>query len=268
MDAALLTGGRNKVWAEMMVNLAARELITTANNIAATHLHDSLTRIQFSQEIKEIVENQFSVARHARTDEECMKCVEKLKAEKAELQEQGRLLKTRAAKLYARVEFIKENNKIVGYIISAVNIVLAGAEISAGSTLIGTMNPIGILAGAVLVTDGVNSITKEVAHYAMDDKNSEGLIADASMAIAEFLGFSRANGLGVYKTVTLAANAYTIVGLLRRPGTYRLFRYMPTDYYRKISTMSRPKLTMQIIGYGVKAKVVFDLMSFNHPIRN
>ena len=45
--------------------------------------------------------------------------------------EQARLLRTKAAKLYAKVEFIRENNKIVGYVISAVSVVLAGAEIAA-----------------------------------------------------------------------------------------------------------------------------------------
>lgn len=59
--------------------------------------------------------------------------------------EQARLLRTKAAKLYAKVEFIRENNKIVGYVISAVSVVLAGAEIAAGFTLIGTMTPLGVL---------------------------------------------------------------------------------------------------------------------------
>lgn len=30
---------------------------------------------------------------------------------------------------------------------------------------------------------------------------------------------------------------------------------------QKISTLSRQKLTMKIVGYGVKAKVIFDLMT-------
>ena len=33
-------------------------------------------------------------------------------------------------------------------------------------------------------------------------------------------------------------------------------RFLP-----KINTMSKPKLTMKIAGYGVKAKVIFDLIS-------
>ncbi|HDX4393210.1 DUF4225 domain-containing protein [Enterobacter bugandensis] len=272
MDAALLnmmrSDGRNKAWAETMVNMEARKLVNTANTLSAFHLSDSLTRMKFVQEIRDLIEEQFTLARRAKSDEECMECVKTLREENSNLLEQARLLRTKAAKLYAKVEFIRENNKIVGYVISAVSVVLAGAEIAAGFTLIGTMTPLGVLAGAILVTDGANSISKEVARYATNNTTSEGLVANAAMSTAEFMGFSRENGLGVYKSISLAANAYTIFGLLRRPGTWRLFRYLPADYYRKVSTLSRPQLTMKIAGYGVKAKIIFDLLSVSDPSQN
>ena len=96
----------------------------------------------------------------------------------------------------------------MGYVITAVNVVLAGLEVVGGFAIAATGTPIGIIA-----------------------------------------------------EVTLAANAYNIFGLLRRPGTWRLFHYLPTDFYRKVETMKRPMLTMKIVGYGLKAKVVFDLMT-------
>lgn len=272
MDAALLnmmrSDGRNKAWAETMVNMEARKLVNTANTLSAFHLSDSLTRMKFVQEIRDLIEHQFTLARRAKSDEECMECVKILREENSNLLEQARLLRTKTAKLYAKVEFNRENNKIVGYVISAVSVVLAGAEIAAGFTLIGTMTPLGVLAGAILVTDGTNSISKEVARYATNNTTSEGLVANAAMSTAEFMGFSRENGLGVYKSISLAANAYTIFGLLRRPGTWRLFRYLPADYYRKVSTLSRPQLTMKIAGYGVKAKIIFDLLSVSDPSQN
>ena len=59
----------------------------------------------------------------------------------------------------------------------------------------------------------------------------------------------------------LGASVYSIFGLARKPGAWRLFRWLPRDYYRKVDTMSKPKLTMKIAGYGVKAKVIFDLLA-------
>lgn len=35
----------------------------------------------------------------------------------------------------------------------------------------------------------------------------------------------------------------------------------------KVDTMSRPKLTMKIVSYGVKAKVIFDLLSTDQDHR-
>lgn len=265
MDAALLdmmrSGGRNKAWAETMVNLEARKLINTANRLSAFHLQDGLTRINFVQEIKQVVEQQFAAARRAKSDEECIACINNLRVETGNLEEQGRMLRMKTAKLYAKVEFVRENNKIVGYVISAVNVVLSGAEIALGTTLLASANPLGVLAGAILVVDGFNGLSKEFSHQVLHDSTSEGFAANAAMSTAEFMGFSSKSGLGVYKSISLVANAYSIFGLIRKPGTWRLFRYIPVDYYRKVSTLNRPKLTMKIVGYGVKAKVIFDLMT-------
>ncbi len=114
--------------------------------------------MKFVQEIKGIVEQQFAVARRAKSDEECMICIKKLRAEKENLDEQARMLRMKTAKLYAKVEFVRENNKIVGYIISVVKIVVSGIAIFGGGVMIATGVPLGILAGAILITDGISKI--------------------------------------------------------------------------------------------------------------
>lgn len=171
MDAALLNmirSGRNRNWAETMVNLEARKLINTANTLSSFHLKDGLTRLKFVQEIKYFIELQFAAARRAKSDAECMFCIKNLRAENENLQLQDKILRIKTAKIYAKVEFVRENNKIMGYVISAVQVIISGFAI--------------------------------------------------------------------------------------------VFRWLPMDYYREIDTISRPKLTMKIIGYGVKAKVIFDLL--------
>ena len=266
MDAALLnmmrSGGRNKAWAETMVNLEARKLINTANTISAFHLTDSITRIKFIEEIKGFIDQQFTSARRAKSDEECMACIKNLRIETENLQEQDRMLRMKAAKVYAKVECVRENNKIVGYVISAVHVVVSGAALFGGMIMMSSMTPVGVLAGAVLFVDGVNGITKEAARLRYGDQyKSEGIFADGAMEIAQYMGFKPKSGLAFYNAATLSASAYSIFGLARKPGTWRLFRWLPRDFYRKVDTMSRPKLTMKIVGYGVKAKVIFDLLT-------
>ncbi|MBS1207008.1 MAG: hypothetical protein H6R25_3907 [Proteobacteria bacterium] len=265
MDHALLsmarTGGRNRAWAETMVNLEARKLVSTANTLSSFHLQDSLTRINFVREIQEVVEQQFAAARRATSNEEYMACIKNLRAETENLEEQGWMLRMKTAKLYAKVEFVRENNKIVGYVISAVKIVVSGLTAITGGIMIATMPAIGMLAGAILVMDGINGVTKEIINLKKNENKSEGFIADGAMEVANFMGFKPESGLAVYNAISLTASVYSIVGLSRRPETWRLFRHIPADFYRKINTMNRPKLTMKIAGYGVKAKVIFDLLS-------
>ena len=262
MDIALLNRGWNRTWSDTMVNLEARKLVETANRLSAFYLQDGLTRIKFVEEIRQVVEKEFETARRAKTDEECIACIKNLRAETDNLQEQERLLRTRAAQLYAKVEFVRENNKIVGYVISAIHIVVSGAALFGGMVMMSTMTPIGVLAGAVLFVDGINGITKEASHLRYGEQSkSEGIFADGAMETAQFMGFSPKSGLALYNTVTLGASVYSIFGLARKPGAWRLFRWLPRDYYRKVDTMSKPKLTMKIAGYGVKAKVIFDLLA-------
>ncbi|MGG6196518.1 DUF4225 domain-containing protein [Pantoea allii] len=263
MDTALLSmmrsGGRNQAWAETMVNLEARKLADTANVVAASHLKHGLSRIQFVQEIRDVIEAQFALARQAKTDEECMACVKNLRAENDSLQYQARMLRTQAAKLYAKVEFIRENNRIVGYAVSAVNLVLNGLTVYGGFVLLATMTPVAVVAGAIIMIDGFNSISKEIINHTSYGP-SEGIIADASTEIASFMGFRPEYGLAAYNAVSLTANIYGLVGLTRKPESWRLFRWLRSDFRNKLESMSRPKLALKIVSYGVRGKVVVDLV--------
>lgn len=73
-------------------------------------------------------------------------------------------MKTRSAQLYAKVEFVCENNKIVGYVISAIHIVISGAALFDEMVMMSTMTLFRVLASAILFVDGINSITKEASH--------------------------------------------------------------------------------------------------------
>lgn len=269
MDEVLLammrSNGRNKAWAETMVNLEARKLIETANRLGGFHIKDGLTRLQFVQEIRDVIEAQFMIARRAKTDEECIACIKNLREEADNLVEQDRLLRMKTAQLYAKVEFVRQNNKIVGYTLSAVHIAISGIALFTGFMMISTMTPIGMLAGAVLVTDGFNGVSQEIINNfsPAGSAYSEGIFGDAAMEGAEFLGFKPETGLAFYNAVTLTASVYSVFGVARKAGAWRLFRSMPTDFFRKVDSMSRPKLTMNIVGYGLKAKVVFDLLTLD-----
>ncbi len=111
MDIALFSGQSRRQWADTMINLEARKLVNTANMVAAMHLSDSLNRLKFVDEIRQVVMQQFDVARRARNDEECITCMKNLRAENEYLLEQSRMLKTG----YARILFLRFPRRLVTF---------------------------------------------------------------------------------------------------------------------------------------------------------
>lgn len=267
MDTALFPGQNRLAWSETMINLEARKLVNTANTVAAMHLQDGLTRLQFVDEIKSVIMAQFDAARRARTDDECMACIKALRAENTSLLEQSRALRTGYAKIYAEVKIVRDENKIVGYIISAVDVVVAGVAIFGGIMMMSSMTPLGVVAGAIIVVNGFNTISREVGRTFLDDKQTEGMFADGSMETAEFLGFSRQQGLGAYRAVTLFSEVYGAYGLRLKPEAQRLWYWTKPDFFRKVTTTPRPVMAIKIAGWGVKAKVALDLLSIEPDVK-
>ena len=267
MDTALFPGQNRLAWSETMINLEARKLVNTANTVAAMHLQDGLTRLQFVDEIKSVIMTQFEAARRVRTDDECMACIKALRAENTSLLEQSRALRTGYAKIYAEVKIVRDGNKIVGYIISAVDVVVAGVAIFGGIVMMSSMTPLGVVAGAVIVVNGFNTISREVGRTFLDDKQTEGIFADGSMDVAEFLGFSRQQGMGAYQAVTLFSEVYGAYGLRLKPEAQRLWYWTKPDFFRKVNTTPRPVMAIKIAGWGVKAKVALDLLSIEPDAR-
>ncbi|EHX7722140.1 DUF4225 domain-containing protein [Salmonella enterica] len=267
MDIALFPGQNRRQWADTMINLEARKLVNTANTVAAMHISDSLTRLKFVDEIRQVIMQQFEAARRATSDEDCIACLKQLRLENTSLLEQSRMLKTGYARIYAEVRYVTDQNEIVGYFISGIKVVLAGVQAVFGGVMIASMTPIGMLAGAVLVGDALNTVSREAARQLLNEPASQGILADGAMSIAEFMGFSRDVGLGVFNATTLAASVYSVFGLTGKAEAWRLFRYLPGDYYRKVQTMSPGKLSMKVLGWGVSAKVVLELLTHDDQNR-
>lgn len=78
MDTLLLPGQNPRAWSETMINLEARKLV---NTVAAMHLPDGFIRIQFVDESRAFIMAQFEAARRAKTDDDCMACLQALRAE-------------------------------------------------------------------------------------------------------------------------------------------------------------------------------------------
>lgn len=261
MDITHFNGQRDRAWAVNMINLEAGKLTSLATKIGDYHLKDGLTRLSFLKEVQQFIEKQFAIARTAKSSEALLEPFKALREESEHLQEQDRTLRLKIAKVYAQVEIVRDENKIVGYIITGVTLILGVFSIVAGLSLFATLHPVGMVAGAVLVIDGFNTISKEIVSSISGDKKYEGMVADEFISMAKFLGFSPKVGLATYKTISLAANTFNVFGLLKKKGTFSLFRHVPRDFYRNADKMSSSMLTIKVVGFGLEAKAIIGVIS-------
>jgi hypothetical protein len=244
-----------------MANLEARQLYNEANFASLIYLKDGLTRLNFIDEINTYINNQLEFIRLAKTESECLECLHNLKKERDYISIQERLLQTGEATLQASVEFIK-NDDVWHWIINGVGVVLGSAQLIAGVGITAASgasgNIIGVAFGAMLVLHGGNSIQEGVMNLYKGTDNSTGTAKRLYIAGAEFLGFDRRAGELAYYSCDLALSAYGMSRLILKPDTWRLFRYLPTDYVRGIKTMGRLDLGMEIYNNYTDIKSILN----------
>ena len=238
-----------------MANLEARQLSETARTVSSLHLKDLITRMRFMDDIQRFITSQMHAIRTATNDSVCQNCLNNLKQERHYLSIQNEMLRTRRVVVNASVKFYHDNEKIIGYVIDGIGVVLGGLQLVAGLGLAAssfmTGNIIGTVVGVNLVLNGASSAFEGLQKF-QGKSDAEGFMKVAYMDAAEFLGFDRKLGMLAYQTADLSTSYYGILKLSLKPESWRLFKYLPADYYRKISTMSRPALAIKGVGAANK----------------
>ncbi|WP_297199064.1 DUF4225 domain-containing protein [uncultured Pluralibacter sp.] len=223
-------------------------LMNVAFAVSSTHLKDALTRVRFQDEVRNYAYHQMEIIRHSNDDKQCQQCIRTIQQERDHLLIQDRMLRTGEAVLTASVRFYKENEKVIGYVIDGIGVVLSGMQIFIGigialpSLLSG--NVIGVLAGATIIANGAGSLYENIEKLS-GESNPQNPVKNVYGDSAEFMGFDRKLGTLAYQMVDLSTSFYGLFKLALKPEAMRLFTYLPGDYYRKINTLGKPALLIE-----------------------
>jgi len=238
-----------------MGNIEANQLVKVANNLSHIHLNDVVVRRKFYDEVRAFVNLQLNMIRSSTNDEQCKECIQNLQQESHNLNLQGKMLRSGQAAISLSAKFYHDHEKIIGYIIDGIGVVLSGVQIVAGVGLlagsVATGNVIGVVAGSSLILNGVGSAIEGIDKL-RNVPNPSNPVRDAYEDVADFLGFDQRLGLLTYQVVDLTTSYYGILKLTVKPEAWRLFKYLPTDYYRKVQTMSKPALAVKGAGAAIK----------------
>ncbi|AUX71777.1 DUF4225 domain-containing protein [Erwinia pyrifoliae] len=250
-----LDKNRFKNYFLVMANAEANQLVSIANILSLLHLKDGMVRMKFQDEVRDFANLQLNTISSTTSDDQFQECIQNLKKESHNLSIQDRMLRTGQATISSSIKFYHDNEKIIGYVIDGIGVVLgtlqmvAGVGVFAGS--LATGNVLGMLAGSALVANGAGSAVESIDKL-RGIPNPSNPVKEAYEDTAEFFGFDPRLGLLAYQVVDLTTSYYGIFKLTLKPETWRLFKYLPTDYYRKVQVMSKPALALKGVGAAVK----------------
>lgn len=231
-----------------MASLEANHLVNVATSLSQFHLKDALIRVRFQDEIREFTRLQIQTIRNSTSDDKCQECIQNLKQEAQNLKIQDRMLRTGEAVVSSSVKFYHDHEKVIGYVIDGIGVVLgtvqlvAGVGLFAGSLFSG--NVIGVVAGSALIANGAGSMAESIDKL-RGVSNPTNPVIEAYQDVAEFFGFDKRLGLLAYQVVDLTTSYYGIFKLTLKPEAWRIFKYLPTDYYRQVQIMSKQDLALK-----------------------
>ncbi|CNH18607.1 putative inner membrane protein [Yersinia aldovae] len=260
MDIYLNRRERDNNYFLALAQSAANDLIKTAKIVSSRHIKDFFLKARFENEIKQLSDGNLNIIRNAKSDAECRAAISNIKEECANIERQGTMLSLDRAKVYITINMEKYNNEI-GYTINAIGIVTSALQIAGGYGVVtkaGFM--LGKLAGAHLVVSGASSVFENFIRL-LGNEEYVGFMEKGYRVTAKFMGFDPKMGSMAYHFVDMASSLYGVFTLNLKPDMWRLFRYIPNDYYRNFTRMSQSALLLKFVGAGNKIRIISDINS-------
>lgn len=251
-----LDKNRLRVTYRMLAKKAAENLHDKAKVISIWHIKDYLIRIRFQEDIQRFIDANMQALNNAKSDNECNLYVDNMRQEQINLEKQDRMLRFGDAVVTASAKFYHDHEKVIGYVIDGIGVVIGGLQIIGGAGLVLSSLPsgniIGIIAGVNIFANGTASLIENYQKLTGKEK-PYNFMRNGYEDVAQFLGFDRRVGTLAYQVTDLSTAYYGILKLTLKPEAWRLFRFLPLDYYRKIATMSKPALAIKGVGAAFKA---------------
>ncbi len=217
-----------------MVSQAAAKLGAQASTLGVRHIKDGVLRLQFNREIayyaKSIVDD---VSQGKKSPEQGLHDLHK---------EQKSLLS----------QSWEVAQKGVGVVAGALQLA-AGAGICYGS--VGTLC---LFMGAPMMVHGANNMYENGRNLLEGRSDTEGPVRAGYRAVSKALGGDNCGGDIAYGTGDLITSAYGVGRLVLKPDSWRLFRYVRTDYVRGYQRTSAGGLLFDRVSDLATGKGVYD----------
>lgn len=205
-----------------LVSEAASSLTKQACTLGGRHINDGMLRMQFNRELayyaKRVVDD---VATGRKTPEDALR---EMKNEQSSLVSQG----------------FEITKKGAGFIAGALQIA-TGATICYGSAGL-----LCVVAGAPMIAHGANNIFENGQNFWTGRNDAQGPLRKGYQTAASALGATAQDGNIAYGAIDISLSIYGMWRMVLKPGSWRLFRYVKSDYVHACKIMGSGPIMFEI----------------------
>lgn len=254
MDIYLNRRRNDNKYFSAMGQSAASDLHRVAEMVARKHIRDRFIRARFLGEVKAFANANLHEISNAKSDAQCKAAINNIREESNNISTQSDRLTMGQAKIFLTVS-MEKYNKELGYTINAIGLVVGAGQLYGGGLIMKSASAVGKIAGFYVAISGL-STARESYLKLRGDKDSSGFLKDAYVSAANFIGLDKKAGLTAYHSMEITSSAYGVFRVSLKSNAWRLYKFIPSDFYMQISRMSKASLALKMIGAGNDLRVI------------
>lgn len=128
----------------------------------------------------------------------------------------------------------------------SIGVVAGAAQIATGAGICyASVGTLCIVPGAPLVAHGFNNIYEGVGNIFEDRSDVEGPVRKGYHNVSKALGGNKSDGDIAYSATDLGLSIYSLLRMVVKPGSWRLFYNLPSDYSRSYKVSGGVSLSVE-----------------------
>ncbi|MEJ5175594.1 DUF4225 domain-containing protein [Erwinia sp. MYb416] len=263
MDIYLNRRSNDNKYFAAMGQSAASDLYRVAEIVAGKHIRDHFIRARFLDEVKAFANANLHEINKSKSDAQCKAAINNIMEESNNISTQGDRLTMGQAKIFLTVS-MEKYNKELGYTIDAVNLVMGTVQLAGGVSIarsaIKAGSMVGKIAGSyIIISSGTSMLENILKLYGKEDPPN--FLKDAYVGVAKFMGFDRRIGLTTYHSMEIVSSAYGVFKMSLKADAWRLYKFIPSDFYIQVGRMSKASLMLEVVVSGNNLRLIYGMHS-------
>lgn len=132
-----------------------------------------------------------------------------------------------------------------------IGVAAGGAQVATGAGICyASVGTLCVVAGIPLMAHGANNVYESGRNILERRSDVEGPVRKGYQSVSQALGGTTSHGDIAYASADIGLSAFSLLRLVIKPGAWRLFHYLPTDYVKSYKAAGAIPLLMEVHANG------------------